>query len=58
MAWRARAAFLVVTTVTTAGIVVTGAGPSHATMLTYGLPGGSIVVPPGVTQMTFDLYGA
>jgi len=58
MAWRARAAFLVVTTVTTAGIVVTGAEPSHATMLTYGPPGGSIVVPPGVTQMTFDLYGA
>ncbi len=58
MAWRARAAFLVVTTVTAAGIVVTGAEPSHATMLTFGFPGSSIVVPPGVTQMTFDLYGA
>jgi hypothetical protein len=52
---RARAAFLVVT-VMTAGIVVTGAEPSHAT--TYGPGFYLIAVPPGVTQMTFDLYGA
>ena len=55
---RAQAASLVVTAVMTIGIVVTGAEPSHATMLIYDPPGGAVVVPPGVTQMTFDLYGA
>src|SRR5690349_11539757 len=52
--WRARAALLVVMNATAIG----GATPGHATMMTYGPPGGSVMVPPGVTQMTFDLYGA
>src|SRR5262249_10468706 len=50
---RARAAGLVATV-----ILAAGAEPSHATMLTYDPPGGAVMVPPGVTQMTFDLYGA
>src|SRR5512147_2366334 len=58
MAWRGRVAFLVVTTVTAAGIVVTGAEPSQATTATYGTGFYLIAVPPAVTQMTFDLYGA
>jgi len=53
--WRARAAFLVVATVM---VVVAGAGSTHATMMTYDTGLHLIVVPPGVTQMTFDLYGA
>jgi hypothetical protein len=55
MARRARAAFLVIATV---GIVVTGTVPSHATMTSYDTGFHLIVVPPGVTQMTFDLHGA
>jgi hypothetical protein len=55
---RARTALLVVTAVMTAGLHVTVAAPSQATMTTYDTGLHLIVVPPGVTQMTFDLYGA
>src|SRR5262249_25066502 len=55
---RAQAASLVGTAVMTIGIGVTGAEPGHATMLIHHPPGGPGVGPPGVTQMTFELYGA